>query len=163
MHDRFTPLTVWLAPPRTGELADAVVADEKEPSVSPLGESHDTELRAALREVRRFRAALADALDAALALLLREIAIDVVGRELRIAGADVVHCVQRACERYGVDAISTLRVHPDDAGAAGALQGCSVIPDAGLRRGDAILTVRGGTIDVSLGARLERVLEELQP
>ena len=111
----------------------------------------------ALAAARRFRAALADALEAATGELLRDIACDVLARELELAPADVTAIAATALERYAADCPVSLRAHPDET-AALATFGVAVIADPTLRRGDVALDLRDGTIDASLGARLDCVL-----
>lgn len=111
--------------------------------------------------VRRFRAALADALETALDILLRDIACDVLARELALAPADLAAIATAALERYGAEAPLRVRAHPDD---VAALEGVavSVAADAGLRRGDLAIDLRTGTIDASLGARLACALARMR-
>jgi len=111
---------------------------------------------AAAREVRLFRAHLMEALDAAIETLCNDIATEVVGRELRLAPAEIKAILQRALERYAAEGPVCIRVHPDDAD----LLACEIplVGDCALRRGDAVLELRNGTIDASLGVRLDSVL-----
>ena len=123
-------------------------------------ESPDDEnaANAALEEVKRFRAGLADAADVLLAAILRDVAADVLGRELQIAPVDVGAIVARSVERFADRAPVSVCVHPDDAAAAANVP-LPVACDAALRRGDAVLALREGTIDLRLGTRLRDVLE----
>lgn len=108
---------------------------------------------AAAREARLFRARLADALDDALARLLREVAADVLARELRLAPCDVAEIARRALERAPV---VRLRVAPADAGGG---YGLPVAVDPALRAGDAVFELDGGALDARLGVRLASVLD----
>ncbi|MEO7201186.1 MAG: hypothetical protein ABI431_00970, partial [Candidatus Tumulicola sp.] len=95
MPDGFVPLDRALraAPePQTvsGDLPTSVVStNEAEP-----------DLEDASAEARRFRAALADALALSLERLLRDVACDVLARELLLAPPDVAAIAARALERY---------------------------------------------------------------
>jgi hypothetical protein len=108
---------------------------------------------AAAREARLFRARLADALDDALARLLREIAADVLARELRLAPCDVRELARRALERAPV---VRLRVASADAGGD---YGLPVVVDPALHAGDAVFELDGGAFDARLGVRLASMLD----
>jgi flagellar assembly protein FliH len=114
---------------------------------------------AASRELRLFLARVAEALESSVEMLRNDIAAEVVGRELQLAPADLRTIVNRAIRRYASEVPVRVRVHPDD---RDKLDGefCT-IADAQLRPGDAVLEVRGGAIDASLGVRLESVLRAI--
>ncbi len=112
----------------------------------------------ALSEVRRFHAALADALDLALEGLLRDLACDVLARELSLAPADVAAIAARALARYANDSPLRIRVHPEELFRLDGFE-VPVVADSELRRGDVAIDVRCGTIDAGLGARLQCALE----
>ena len=172
MNDTFVPLDRWLhaqshpcdevqvqaASPAShldsGELSiDTETAPEQRERETDVDRAVDE----ALSEIRRFRAALADALDVMLGPLLRDIACNVLGRELTLEPEDVRTIVTRIRERACDDLPLTVRVHPQDV-ASLACTGLTVIADDTLRCGDAMLELRSGTIDASLGARVARVL-----
>ena len=123
-------------------------------------------VRDAVRDARLFRARLADAFDDAAARLLRELATDVLARELRLAPCDLAAIVRRAAERAPVVCV---RVAPGDVACAAhgqrALVGgtpvgdISFVADPALGPGDAIVELDGGALDVRLGVRLAAVLE----
>ncbi|MDQ2864651.1 MAG: flagellar assembly protein FliH [Candidatus Eremiobacteraeota bacterium] len=115
-----------------------------------------------LADVRRFRAAVADALQVAVCDLLQEIAIDVVARELQLAPVDVRAVVERARQRYDAETVLAIRVNPHDRAALGG-EYANVVDDTTLRRGDVVLEVRSGTIDASLGVRLDRAIGRTAP
>lgn len=157
MHDEFVPLDAFLRPA-------AVVAPREEDTsrpapalAEPVEPVHAEEFDDAYRAVRCFRAALADALDVAVAALLEDIAACVVARELRLAPADVAAIVARARERFAGEEPVAIRVHPDDAAAIAEVD-VAIVADPALRRGDVNVVVKAGTIDASLGARLACVL-----
>ena len=115
---------------------------------------------AAAREVRLFLARVAEAIESATDMLRNDIAAEVVGRELQLAPADLRAIVERALRRYSLETPVRVRVHPDDLDAvAGEF---STIADTELRRGDAVLELHNGTIDASLGVRLDSVLRALR-
>lgn len=136
------------APPVAPEEVPApVAAPEAHADIAAVARS------AALREARLFRARLADALDEALARLLREVAADVVARELQLAPCDVARIVERAQRSAPVVAV---RLAAADAARVTQLP---VVIDDALHPGDAVLEVAGGTVDARLGVRLAHVLD----
>ena len=112
----------------------------------------------ALAAVRRFHAALADALDFALDGLLRDIACDVLARELALEPADVSAIASRALQRFANDSPLRVRAHPDEIGCL-TDSGVPVVADGAMRRGDLAIDLRSGSVDASLGARLLCALE----
>ena len=165
MPDGFVPLEAFFAREAIVEPAVRNPVDVEIPPAGPpvreevlVDERYgDVDAPAA---VRRFHAALADALDAALDGLLRAVARDVLGRELALAPADVAVIADAALKRYAADFPVRLRAHPDDVTLLAGLN-LAVTADRELRRGDVAIDVRSGTIDASLDARLERVLESM--
>lgn len=154
----FVALAAWLrkeAPAIIVEEEPLVfqdVQDEPVPYKTPL----DDELVADVcAHVRRFRAMLAEALDRSLADLLREIAIDVVGRELLLAPVDLEAIVRRARERCAEIPVA-VRVHP----AQQRLHDFDVpvLLDPSLRSDDVQIELRSGSIDARLGVRIEQML-----
>jgi flagellar biosynthesis/type III secretory pathway protein FliH len=159
MREAFIPLALWLAPCRASDAGDescAATIEESEPAV-PAPSVPDVD--AVLREARRFRAALADALEESRELLLREIAVEVIARELEVRDVDVRAVTARVCERYAIEAPVVVRVHPAD--AASVQLEYPVLEDEELKRGDAVVEIAAGAIDARLGARLDRVLRAL--
>jgi flagellar biosynthesis/type III secretory pathway protein FliH len=114
------------------------------------------------REVRVFRARLADAFDAACDALLREFAYAVLGRELILAPVDIAAIAARVLAEHPGAQPLRLRVAPGDvptlARAAGALP--PIAGDTELAPGDAVLEFAGGSIDARLGIRLAALLEQ---
>jgi flagellar biosynthesis/type III secretory pathway protein FliH len=152
MPDGFVPLDRALRPvPEPPTISDEVAA-----AVVSMRDS-EPDLEDAAAEARRFRAALADALALSLERLVRDVACDVLARELLLAPVNVAAIAARALERYLDDGPLRVRVHPDDRVACATLD-VPVVADERLRAGDVVLDVRCGTIDASLGARLETVL-----
>ena len=90
-------------------LLRAAATEREMPAVACDGEIDDEAARVrdeacpcagAFSATRRFHAALADALDVALEGLLRDVACDVLARELSLAPADVAAIAVRALARY---------------------------------------------------------------
>ncbi|MHB8433493.1 MAG: FliH/SctL family protein [Candidatus Tyrphobacter sp.] len=145
--DEFVPLDAYLqVSERAQELAAA--PEPAQPQVA----------RQALQEARRFRAALADAFDAAREQLVRDLASDVLARELACTPADVRRIAQRTLARYAGDEPLHVCVHPGEVALLAGFD-LPVVADARLRRGDVTLVLRHGTIDASLGVRLAHLLQ----
>ncbi|MGB8965823.1 MAG: FliH/SctL family protein [Candidatus Cybelea sp.] len=161
MPDGFVPLASLLRPivvePVDPSLPVSTTAagtpDEAIARAGTLEAEYDENLCAA----RRFRAALADALEVAVGRLLREIANDVLARELRLASADVASVVAHALARFDGEKVLSLRVHPSELGTLPEL-GLEKIADESLAPGDAVIELHSGTIDLRLPARLEAAL-----
>lgn len=122
---------------------------------TPSGEPVST-----LGEIKRFRAALADAFDVVREALLRRFSEEILGRELQLAPCDVERIARDVLECLVEEAPLRVRVHPDDAPNVSVLE-VPVHRDGGLRRGDVIVEVRAGTIDASLSARMEHVMSSV--
>ncbi len=112
---------------------------------------------AAARDVRLFHARVEEAIESAVATLRCDIAAEVIGRELQLAPASIAEIVRRALWRFHAESPVRVRVHPEDISAL-AEDGIQTVADSGLRRGDAVLELGAGTIDVTLGVRLDAVL-----
>lgn len=112
---------------------------------------------AAARDVRLFHARVEEAIESSVATLRCDIAAEIVGRELQLAPASIAEIVRRAVRRFHADSPVRVRVNPEDLDSL-ADDGVQSVADRDLRRGDAVLEVGGGTIDVTLGVRLAAVL-----
>ncbi len=110
---------------------------------------------AAIREARLFRAALSEALEAVVVELSRRLAVDVVGRELRLAPVDLATLARRLIDERMLEHPVRLRVAFADAEIACELP---LIVDPALQAGDAVLECRGGAIDARLTVRLAAAL-----
>ncbi|MHB8592013.1 MAG: FliH/SctL family protein, partial [Vulcanimicrobiaceae bacterium] len=66
----------------------------------------------------------------------------------------------RALARYFAEEPLRVRVHPDDAAALRDAP-IAVEADPRLRRGDAAVDLRNGTVDASLGVRLDDAVRAL--
>ena len=155
----FVTLAAWLRP-ETPAIDVPAQADEPvaqaPPAPLPSHEDADEAMFEVGSRARRFRAMLDDVLERTLAELLRDIAAEVIGRELHCAPADVQRIVQRALERAADEHPVAVRVHPSQ---LERLQlDLPLIADERLRRDDVRIELRSGTIDASLGVRLEHLL-----
>ena len=147
MADDFVPLAVFLRPPASPLAA-------KPPEEVTLKGAPFEECAETVRVARRFRAALADALEIAVQELLKEIARSVLARELEIEPTNIAAVVTSALNRFPGDRVVSIRAHPEDLGVLTALE-ISSIRDDTLERGDVILELHRGTIDLRMEARLE--------
>jgi flagellar biosynthesis/type III secretory pathway protein FliH len=163
VDDAFVPLAVWLCgePEREPALGDAAapierrVARERRADAAEALATDDDDVALAIADARRFRATLADAIDAAVVRVVQAVAADVLARELLLAPAAIATIVREAV--VAAAPVLRVRVHPREA-ATLRLDGVAVDADATLRPGDAALDVRDGTYDLSLGARLAAIL-----
>jgi flagellar biosynthesis/type III secretory pathway protein FliH len=144
MSERFVPLAAFLRP--------VSPVTETPPVVAP--EPPHPDVADAISSARRFRAALADALEAAVARLLREIAAGVLARELEMAEADIAAIAVAAVARFEEEKILLIRAHPGDLDALRRLE-IECLADPRLRRGELLFEVRSGSIDLRFEARLE--------
>jgi hypothetical protein len=158
----FVPLDVWLrggtAVPAAPEglAPTASVAADPEPARDPAASPEAAAATAALLgDLRRFRARLADALDAAGATLIRELAYAVLGRELLLAPADVATLARRILAEHPAARPLEIRHAPDE--APGIDLPC--VADPALASGDLIVRFADGCVDAQIGVRLAAVLE----
>jgi flagellar biosynthesis/type III secretory pathway protein FliH len=152
MSDMFVPLDAFLRP-GTDETAPEPSPPPEELTIPP----HAEEQIETLRRARRFRAALSDALDAAVQDLLPAIAREVLARELVLGEADVASIVAVALARFSRERVLSIRAHPRDLDALGSIE-LDRIADDTLQPGDIRLDLRSGTIDLTLADRLDAVL-----
>lgn len=157
MADLFMPLREFVlqAHEPEPEVLDPIPPEHAERPQCAQPYTHE-----AVAEVRRFCAAVSDAIDATVRAVLCDVAAEVLARELGSAPANIEAIVARACARYASEGVVCARVHPDEA-AQLCSAGVNAIADPTLRRGDAVLCVRSGTIDLTLGARLAAVLDSV--
>ncbi len=155
LADALRPRPAAAPPTGVADIAPAT-AVEALPEVRPP--ATPPELQLAIRAARLFRAAIEDAVDGMCAELVREIAVDIVARELRLADVELAGIVRRLiAERFAEEPVR-IRVAPCDAGIRCELP---VICDPALAGGDAILECRSGSIDARLGMRLGALLDGL--
>ena len=155
MPDDFVPLVLYLRPAASGPAEEPVPPPPDEPPEA-AAQAQEQEVEC-VRSIRLFRAALADALAIAVENLLKAIAEDVLGRELRIAPPDLVSIVAEALRRFAVGDVLSLRAHPADL-AALAEFGLESVADDALTPGDVIFILRSGSIDLSVSTRLEAAI-----
>ncbi len=158
MPENFRTLAELLGPAPSERVADSPC--DEDDAIADCG-TEDTavwgeEMAELAREVRLFRAHVAEAVDAALETLLADIAAEVLARELLLAPVDVQQIVERAVRRFDGERTLRIRVHPDEVQRVESE--VPVIADSTLRRGDAAIELCNGSVDVSLGVRLEAVL-----
>jgi flagellar biosynthesis/type III secretory pathway protein FliH len=154
----FVTLASWLRSDMAGTPGDSSHDVAGEPaSIEPVPEPQSLDdVVEALREARRFRARLADAFEAAAQRLLRELAADVLARELRLEPCEIDAIVRRIA---GTIPVVRVRVAPSDAARVVELP---VVGDDSLAPGDAIVELEGGMLDARLGVRLSVVLEAIR-
>jgi hypothetical protein len=126
-------------------------------ATSAAGSGCACEYAGALRDARIFRAALADAFAALTADLIERFGTDVLGRELRLAPADLEAIAGRLLLERRTDEPLRLRVAAADAGTACDIP---VVVDPLPTAGDAVLECRSGDIDARLPVRLAAYLAE---
>lgn len=161
MSEGFVPLAVFLRPPPPQQALDVPREDRNDAGVTPADDIA-TEYAAAFSAVRRFRAGLADALDAAVQRLLLQIAENVVARELQVAPPDIAAIVAKARERAADERIIAVRVHPAQRHALTTLN-VEAQEDDRLAPGDIVIELQSGTIDLRLRARLAMALVAAGP
>jgi flagellar biosynthesis/type III secretory pathway protein FliH len=156
MSELYVPLALFLRPVEPQD------AGEKPPLVPPATPVAPSSLQLVqtVSAARRFRAALADALEVSVNALLPAIARDVLGRDLRLAETDVAAIVNEALNRFSDEEVLRVRVHPHDFDALAGLA-LERIADEALEPGDVRIDLRSGTIDLTLSARLDEALAAL--
>jgi len=161
MFDEFVPLAEFLSPSTADVVASVSAAAPavEEADVAAPSPANDvvSESASTFTAVRRFRAAVADAVDVAVQQLLAEIAQNVLARELELGPVDIGAIVAKARERLLAEKILVVRIHPQDRETLGELD-IDVVPDERLERGDVVAELSTGTIDLRLRARLETAL-----
>lgn len=144
------PVAVPAAAPGDGAIG-APIAVPRDDGAFPATDAVD--VLAAVREARLFRARLADAFDAAAHRMLRDLATDVLARELRLAPCDITALLRRI-----VAAAPAVRVRVAACDLA-SVHGVPAVADPALAAGDVVVEVAGGVVDARLGVRLATVLE----
>lgn len=157
MHDAFVPLAEYLrAPIPDSPEPVAPEADEPDVEASTFADAESAGIEEAFSDIRRFRAALADALDVRIERLLGDIAAGVLARELLLAPVDLRAIVARELALAGGPPVK-IHARPDECQLLQAFEG-AVVADPMLRSGDVRIELRSGTIAATLGCRLERAL-----
>ena len=157
--DGFVALDAWFACRSADPAAPPSV-----PATPPACEnesSGDAAAARALAESARWYARLNDALDAACARLIREVAAGVLARELQLAPCEIAAIVANVRAQMLGEPLC-MRLHPEDA----ARWHDASLPcrrDSTLAPGDALIELREGSIDARFGVRLQRVLDACTP
>jgi flagellar biosynthesis/type III secretory pathway protein FliH len=139
---------------RAEEPAQAEYPDAAEPEGVALAE-----VGGMLRDVRLFRARVSELVDDTVEKLCCDVAAQVLARELHLAPSDVRKIVDAALRRYFGEEPLRIRAHPREAQSLEC--DIPVVADESLRSGDIIIELRNGTIDATLGVRLDAVLRSL--
>jgi flagellar biosynthesis/type III secretory pathway protein FliH len=157
--DGFVPLHVWLARPAPAGEPDVPAAPAPEPdpprAEAPVAPALAAATADAVRDLRLFRARLAEALELATGELLRELAYAVLGRELRLAPADVAELAARILAEHRAAEPVTIRHAPGEPIDLGV----PAVADAALAPGDLIVVFASGDVDARFGVRLAGALE----
>ncbi|HEY9180016.1 MAG TPA: FliH/SctL family protein [Candidatus Baltobacteraceae bacterium] len=126
-----------------------------QPHDEAIDDASDDELALA-REVRLFHVRVIEGVEAAVERIVTDIAADVVARELLLEPADIEAIVDRALQRFSRKEPLRVRVHREDAPRVNC--GFPVAADDALRPGDAIVELRTGSVNASLGVRLSAIV-----
>jgi flagellar biosynthesis/type III secretory pathway protein FliH len=151
VSDAFVPLATILRPPR---------APVEQPAVAPVTVFADEDaLEKMASEVRSFRARLAEAFDATLRAMLRDMACNVLARELACSPANLAALAAEVLAVARDEMPVCVRASGDDCEQLESLD-LPVIADPALRSGDLIVELRDGELDLRLGVRLDALLRE---
>jgi len=153
--ERFTSLATILREPTDMPSDQTIASDEQTAAHEPQPEP--TEEHAACDDVRLFRARVAEALESAVDGLYRDLAADVLARELMLQSADVSAICTALLARYAREVPVAIRVHPRECEALSGFD-VAVLADQCLRPGDVMLDVANGSLDATLAVRLDQVL-----
>lgn len=146
MPESFVPLERYLR-----------AESQPSPAPTPVPECAPEPSRARLHEFRRFYACVADAVETARADLLRDLAADVLARELQTAPVEIERIASKLLSRFSEQEPVHVLAHAAEIERLRHLD-VPVHPAEHLRRGDITLVLRYGSIDASLGARMADVL-----
>jgi hypothetical protein len=109
-----------------------------------------------VEECAFFRAHLREAFDRAKARLLTDLAAEVLARELLLAPVSIATIVSDLLTSFAEELPVRVRVSPED--REHIVLDLPIEVDASLRSGDAILVVRNGHLESTLGRRLDIVV-----
>jgi len=130
-----------------------------QPPVTVEDDEGDEATEALASDLRRFRARLAEAFDATLDALLRDVACAVVGRELSVSPCDVAALAADALKCARDEMPVGMRACTEDVARLQAFD-LPIVVDPELRAGDLIVELRDGELDLRLGVRLEALLRD---
>jgi flagellar biosynthesis/type III secretory pathway protein FliH len=158
MSENFVPLAAFLRPPPPPP-PEALEVQTPDEGIDGVARSDDiaAEYASIFSAIRRFRAGVADALDAAVQRLLEQIAENVVARELQIAPPNIAAIVAKSRECAAAERVLAVRVHPAQRAALATLD-LEVHEDERLQLGDVVVELRSGTIDLRLRTRIAMAL-----
>jgi flagellar biosynthesis/type III secretory pathway protein FliH len=142
-------------PPPVARFANFVVYDG---SFEPLQNQVGQILSESINEVMRLRARAAEAFERKAEEMLADLAMAVLGRELRSERADLAAIVAQMRARLGEESPVIIRIAPEE---AHLVEG-PVKPDESLAYGDLVFEVEDGELDLRLGTRIAAVLREQQ-
>lgn len=146
---RFVSLATFLRPPAAAEPVETLAEPKADARPSPVSDPP-------VAECAMFRARLREAFERERAALLSDLATDVLARELQLAPAEIGAIAARLMKDFSSETPVALRVHPGELASVDV--DVPVEGDPALRRGDAILVVRDGTLESRLGVRLDAVV-----
>lgn len=152
--ENFTSLDAFLRAPKALSPSNPTAPDDQEQELEQVALSDE---RLAYDDVRLFRAGVAEALESALDGLCRDLASNVLARELMLRPADLNEICKALMERYAREVPVAIRVHSQDCETLHDFD-VPILADQRLRPGDVMLDVTNGTLDASLAVRLENVL-----
>lgn len=109
------------------------------------------DVEALVRDIRLFRAYIAEAVDGCVERLIDEIARRVLGRELELAPCDIEAIVDSCLSMLTNAGGLRVFVHPDD---APLIRVTPVESDTSLERGDCLVRLESGSIRSTLQLRL---------
>ncbi len=144
--------------PRASAAVGAEAAPERPAPRHPSGREHA--LPAELALLAHLRLAAREAFERGAARLLEGLAHDVLGRELRLAPADVEALVARALTVFAERGPVAIDLSPADAAAVADRFGLPLRIDPALGPGDVVVRVRDGSFESPLAFRLAGVLAE---
>ena len=156
MSDEFIALADLLRPAMQALAPEPALPPEPAVRVETVAEDA---VHLLASDIRRFRARLEQAFESHFDALLRDLACDVLARELTLAPVEIAAVGARALERALGEAPLGLRANEADSARLEGL-GLPVTIDPALRAGDLVLELRDGTLDASLGIRLETILRD---
>jgi flagellar biosynthesis/type III secretory pathway protein FliH len=142
-------------PPPVARFANFVVYDG---SFEPLQNQVGQILSESINEVMRLRARAAEAFERKAEEMLADLAMAVLGRELRSERADLAAIIAQMRARLGEESPVIIRIAPEE---AHLVEG-PVKPDESLAYGDLVFEVEDGELDLRLGTRIAAVLREQQ-